>query len=80
MAQINLHTDAHFEGDLARLMRLRGIPTKSAAIRTAVREALQRALEERTHTHFLGWLGAATGEGENESPRFTCDDDLWGDA
>ncbi len=41
MTQINLHVTPEFEADLARLMKDRGLRSKSEAIRLAVREAVQ---------------------------------------
>lgn len=77
MAQINLHAKPEFERDLARFMRLRGIETKSEAIRVAVRESLERASRQRPPVDFKEWLGAALEAPQNPEPRFRSDDDLW---
>lgn len=77
MGQINLRVTEEFEETLARFMRVRGIRSKSEAIRAAIREGLQAATERRGHVHFRAWLGAASGPGENPNPRFKSDDELW---
>jgi hypothetical protein len=78
MAQINLHVTAEFEEALSEFMRLRRVPTKSDAIRLAVKEAAQRESEHRRATDFSRWLGLARRAPENPAPRFRTDDDLWG--
>lgn len=78
MSQLNLHVKPDFDRDLASLMRLRGIATKSEAIRIAVREAAERA-QRSTRTDFSGWKGAALDAALNPKPRFSSDDELWGD-
>lgn len=77
MAQLNMNTTSQFEETLARFMRLRGIRTKSEAIRVAVREGLELAVRTEGHTHFTSWLGAGNGGPLNPSPRFHSDHDLW---
>ncbi len=77
MTQLNLHVKPDFERDLARLMRLRGVGTKSEAIRLAVREAVERARRSGGSTSFTGWKGAALEAALNPRPRFTSDDELW---
>lgn len=78
MSQLNMHTTPEFEEDLVRLMELRGIPTKSEAIRRVVREALERARRARSHERdFREWLGAAREAELNPRPRFSSEDDLW---
>ena len=52
MAQINLNTTPDFDADLASLMRWRGLVTKSAAIRFAVRQASLRHRLARCKTLF----------------------------
>ena len=41
MTQLNINLNREFESDLKRYMRLRGIKTKSDAVRCAVREAVE---------------------------------------
>lgn len=77
MAQLNLHVKPDFERDLARFMRLRGLKTKSEAIRLAVREGLERARGSGSPTSFRGWIGAGLAVEPNPNPRFRSDDDLW---
>ena len=77
MAQINLHVNAQFEEDLRRLQRLRGVRTKSEAIRLAVHESLERAIESAARTDFRTWLGLGVLAPLNPSPRFRSHDDLW---
>ena len=76
MSQINLHTTPAFDKALARLMRLRGIATKSEAIRVAVAEAAQRE-GRRAPGGFRALIGAAGRAPLNPRPRFHSDDDLW---
>ncbi len=81
MAQMNLHLTPEFERDLARLMKLRGIRTKSEAVRVAVREGVERSQRETgARTDFSAWQGAALAAAVNPEPRFASDDDLWGRA
>jgi len=78
MAQLNIHVRPDFEEDLARLMRLRKIPTKSQAIRLAVHEGVERAAQARSGpTDFRRWSGWALRAKVNQQPRFSNDDDLW---
>lgn len=78
MAQLNMHTTPEFEEQLARLMQLRGIATKSEAIRVAVREGLARAVRGRSQElDFRDWIGAAREAELAPRPRFATDDDLW---
>ena len=77
MAQINLHASTAFERALARFMRVRGIRTKSEAIRIAVQECLERACRSGATTDFKAWVGLAKRAPLNPEPRFRSDDDLW---
>ncbi len=77
MAQINLHVPLAFEKALVRFMRLRGIRTKSEAIRLAVQEGLDRACRRSANINFGTWIGLAKRVPLNPSPRFKSDDDLW---
>jgi Arc/MetJ-type ribon-helix-helix transcriptional regulator len=78
MAQINLHVTREFEQALGRLVRLRGLRSKSEAIRSAVLEALERETERGGTTDFREWLGAARAAPLNPRPRFRSEDELWG--
>ena len=75
MSQLNLHVTREFERDLGRFMRLRGMRTKSEAIRLAVREGLERA-RRAPSKGFSGWAGAGLTVEPNPDPRFPSDDDL----
>ncbi len=75
MPQINLHVTARFEKELRRFMHARGIPTKSAAIRTAVHEGCERNMT-RTDVDFRTWLGIGN-RGRTKRRRFKSHDDLW---
>lgn len=76
MPQLNINLTEEFEADLTRFMRIRKIPTKSEAVRVAVRESLERSMRGAEAPDFGSWLGRARG-GENPSPRFASEDDLW---
>jgi hypothetical protein len=78
MSQINIHTTNEFDRMLRRLMRLRGLKTKSDAIRVAVRECLERTTAGARGTDFESWIGLATTVPPNPSPRFESDDAIWG--
>ncbi len=75
MPQINLHVTERFEKDLRRFMRARGIPTKSAAIRTAVREGCDRTTTSKD-VDVRSWLGIGN-RGRAKRRRFASHDDLW---
>jgi hypothetical protein len=63
--------------DLHRLLRVRKITTKSEAIRLAVRESLERSLQETSSVNYREWIDLAKGGGENLQPRFRSHDELW---
>jgi len=77
VAQLNINQTPEFEADLHRLMRVRKITTKSEAIRLAVRESLERSLQETSSVNYREWIDLAKGEGENLQPRFRSHDELW---
>ncbi len=77
MGQLNMNTNEAFERNLSRFMKLRGIATKSEAIRVAIQEGVENALEKRKKPDFDAWLGAGLGPGLNPNPKFASDDDLW---
>lgn len=77
MAQLNINLTREFEVALERFMRLRGLRTKSEAIRLAIQEGVERSLEGAGRSSFSSWLGAATRAAVNPHPRFTSDDELW---
>jgi hypothetical protein len=77
MAQMNINVDATFERDLRRLMRARGLTTKSEAVRLAVHEAAERASRAPDGADLGSWLGLGNEPAPNPRPRFATDDDLW---
>ena len=78
MAQTNTHLKPDFAEDLAKFMKLRDVPTKSEAIRVAVREGVERLTRARKqHPDFRTWSGRALKAAVNPHPRFQSDDDLW---
>lgn len=78
MAQLNINQTPEFESDLHRLMRARKIRSKSEAVRIAVKETLQRTLEGTSSSSYTDWIGLASGEGENLTPRFGDHSEVWG--
>ena len=79
MAQLNVHLTSEFEQDLHRFKDLRGLPSKSEAVRVAVREALERELRQPPRVDFREWLGLARQAPLNPNPRFGSHDELWSD-
>lgn len=77
MAQLNLHVTAEFQEKLQKFRKLRGLPSKSEAVRVAVGEALEREEQRTRPTDFRQWIGLGNRSPKNPSPRFTSDDDLW---
>jgi hypothetical protein len=75
MAQLNLNTTPSFERALARFMRVRGIRSKSEAIRVAVEECAAAAT--RGTTDFESWLGLGARAPLNPRPRFATHADVW---
>ena len=78
MTQLNIHLQPAFVEDLESFMELREIPTKSEAVRIAVREGVERFQRaRRTRLDFRQWTGRALRAAVNPNPRFQSDDDLW---
>jgi hypothetical protein len=78
MTQLNVNMTPEFEAALSRFMRMRGIRRKSDAIRIAIAEGVERGTGRPVECRFSDWLGAATREPLNQSPRFRSDDEIWG--
>jgi hypothetical protein len=78
MGQLNINLTPAFEETLLRYMQVRGIRSKSEAVRIAIQEGLERSVADQPKVDFGSWLGSALGAGENPAPRFNSDDDLWG--
>jgi hypothetical protein len=78
MSQLNIHVTASFERALKRFMKLRGLTSKSEAVRVAVEEAALREMASRTPSSFGDLRGAALAAAPNPNPRFRSEDELWG--
>jgi hypothetical protein len=74
MAQINLHVTPEFESQLAVLMRLRSIPSKSEAIRVAVAEQAKAAQMSHLRRDYSALVGLIK---PTQRARFENDDALW---
>lgn len=66
-----------FEQALAKLMKARGIKTKSEAIRVAVEDALRLTTGRAKAANFDGWIGLGTRAPQNARPRFARDGEMW---
>lgn len=77
MSQLNIHLTEEFEKRLAQLMRLKGLKTKSEAIRLAVAEAVEREIQKSPTTDYRSWIGEALRAPVNPRPRFRNHDELW---
>jgi hypothetical protein len=76
VAQLNINVSPEFERALQRLMRLRGIASKSEAVRVAVIEAAERE-RSRVRPEALRALRGAGLRAPVRKPRFRDEDDLW---
>ncbi len=76
MPQINLNVTPQFREDLERLIRLRGLSSRSQAIRIAVREAVERVLTATPGGGVASLRGIGLA-GARRTRRFRDDDDLW---
>jgi len=74
MPQINLHTTPEFEQQLALLMRLKALPSKSEAIRLAVAAQAKVAQQEGLRHDFTALVGIIT---PRQPGRFDSDAALW---
>jgi hypothetical protein len=79
MAQLNVHLTPEVEHALQRFKDLRGLPSKSEAVRVAVQEALARATRQAPRVDFRDWLGLGRRVPLNPNPRFCSHDGLWGE-
>ena len=77
MAQLNLNLTREFLKDLQTYMKLKGIPTKSEAIRCALREGVQRLTAARRQTSYRDWIGKALKAPPREGVKFKDEDSLW---
>jgi hypothetical protein len=78
VSQLNIHVTSSFERALSRFMKLRGLTSKSEAVRVAVEEAAAREAGGRRPFALGALRGAALGAPPNPNPRFQSEDDLWG--
>lgn len=76
MAQLNINVTSQLKKDIEKYMKLRGIKTKSDAIRLALREIVEQLSSQKT-TDFQSWLGAGLKAPTHTSRRFKSEDDLW---
>lgn len=76
MGQINIILTPQFERDLQTLMKVRGIRTKSDAIRIAVQEIAKRGSVADT-AQFGELLGAGLRAPMNAKSKFSSEDELW---
>ena len=74
MPQINLHTTPEFEQQLALLMRLKALPSKSEAIRLAVAAQAKAAQQEGLRHDFMALVGIIK---PRQKGRFDSDAALW---
>lgn len=76
MTQLNIHMTAEFERDLRKFMRVRHLTTKAEAVRTAIKECLERSTYA-TKADFSSWAGLGNQAPLNKKNKFKSDDDLW---
>jgi hypothetical protein len=76
MGQINIILTPQFERDLQTLMNVRGIRTKSDAIRIAVQEIAKRGSVADT-AQFGELPGAGLRAPMNAKQKFRSEDELW---
>jgi hypothetical protein len=79
MAQLNVHLTPDLEHALQRFKELRGLPSKSEAVRVAVHEAVERETRQAPRVDFREWLGLGRRVPLNPNPRFRSHDELWGE-
>jgi len=77
MSQLNIHTTPDFDDALDRLRRLRKLPSKSEAVRVAVREALDREERRNRDIDYREWLGLGLAAPVSPSPKFASHHELW---
>ena len=62
---------------LSRYMKIRHIKTKAEAVRTAIKEGLERSADFVKPVDFSSWIGLGLEAPTNKKPQFKIDDDLW---
>ena len=75
MKQLNLNVTPDFERDLQQYMKKKEIPTKSEAIRQALREV--GAHGTGSDYDFRSWLGMGLKTPLRKKRRFRSEDELW---
>ena len=76
MKQLNLNVTPEFEKDLKSYMRSRSVQSKSAAVRSALREAVELSAAGGDYD-FRSWLGLGLKSPLRRKRRFRSEDDLW---
>jgi hypothetical protein len=77
MAQMNVNVTEQFARDLKAFMKARGLKQKSAALRVAMREAVERMGRPGRTPSFTVWVGLGNQAPKNRSRRFRNEDELW---
>ena len=77
MAQLNLNMTPEFEKELQNLMKSRQFKSKAETIRIAIKECLERSLQQKSVIDFDTWIGKGNKKPQNKNPKFKKDDDLW---
>jgi hypothetical protein len=77
VSQLNINVTPEFERALQRLMRLRGITSKSEAVRVAVIEAAERQRVGARVDAIRALRGAGLRAPLQRRPKFRTEDDLW---
>ena len=75
MNQINVNVTPEMERDLRLYMKKKGIPTKSAAIREALHEAVRHG--NAGVCDYRSWLGFGLRAPLRQQLRFKSEDELW---
>lgn len=76
MAQININVTPQLKKDIEKYMKVRGVKTKSDAIRLALREVVEQLTSQKS-TDFQSWLGAGLKAPTRPNAKFRSEDDLW---
>lgn len=77
MSQLNIHMTPTLEHDLRKFMKVRHLKSKAEAVRTALKESLERSLPNVSSVDFSSWQGLAKKVPANQNPQFHSGDDLW---
>jgi len=77
MAQLNINLAPEFQENLEKLMRLRGITSKSEAVRIAVKEAVERESAHKPMVEWASLIGWAKQFPEDPNAKLITEDELW---